>query len=832
MSQLATEVLSDLSGKPPPGPNNIIKVTNPNAPEKPPLHALIIGIDDYSDRPLYGAVADAKNFSNYLISKLQVPESQITLLINWQAKRQVILNELKKLATSDYIQRDDPIVIFYSGHGSEAPAPADRAINGMVQCIVPHDSNIESQVTSIPDYVLGRLINDIADAKGDNITVIFDSCHSASATRSGYGSRYMRPNLLPPLPTNLDVDIVMKPKPNNGSRDLVDPTSLRISYPSMRSHVLLAACGHGQCSWEKDGQGVFTKALLCLLEKRNIDSMTYKWCIENMPKLETETTQSPVCEGANMDRIFFNSKVPGADFSFISIETQGQTSYLQAGLAHGIAPGSKFEIRNYDVFGPENPPVGKVEVDKVEAFRSSLKGAEALKLRPRAYGRQIAYGKGQVLKVFVTPEFRNAVVQSEGWLQRFTGNPGSLTIQIVTKDESDLIISYEGFDGKGQTTFTMTNPIAKKYGLAKLPAVGVAPVVEQVCQVLTGLGRWIWHLNQAPAHRPFQKTVKVEFFELRQVEATRDFEPIGDNLNVGGHIDIVVGSDEESYPAYGVNITNASDSIEAHFTRILPSSTREMDPTLPRGIPLTLGYGSWGEKPLAYLIKSGDVDVNFLKLYVTTEPTDFTSVAQPSPWPFGAKDDVPLQIIAKRWGNQPKWDVFTMTVVQWRTEVQNPFVQILQPTLPESGPAILPVECTTRTELRATSAKEKANDEWFRTPGFTQAMIDSKPRMRLRTQSNAEYRGKCPTNGKGWFMIAIMLADDNSKIDPDSGDEIVYLSHSSPKVGQAEWTNGVVFEPDHLIWKNISPDDYLQIQVKVRGAGWVIVAEEGYLAFW
>jgi hypothetical protein len=104
-----------------------------------------------------------------LVNRLQIPESQITLLTNRQAKRQAILDELKKLAILDSIKHDDPIVIYYSGHGSEAPAPADRAINGLVQCIVPQDSSIASQVSSIPDYVLGRLILNISEAKGDNI---------------------------------------------------------------------------------------------------------------------------------------------------------------------------------------------------------------------------------------------------------------------------------------------------------------------------------------------------------------------------------------------------------------------------------------------------------------------------------------------------------------------------------------------------------------------------------------------------------------------------------------------------------------------------------------
>jgi hypothetical protein len=48
-------------------------------------------------------------------------------------------------------------------------------------------------------------------------------------------------------------------------------------HVDMRSHVFLAACGEDQLAFEKGGQignGLFTAALLALLEKRGADILT------------------------------------------------------------------------------------------------------------------------------------------------------------------------------------------------------------------------------------------------------------------------------------------------------------------------------------------------------------------------------------------------------------------------------------------------------------------------------------------------------------------------------------------------------------------------------
>ncbi|KIJ46645.1 hypothetical protein M422DRAFT_164927, partial [Sphaerobolus stellatus SS14] len=172
------------------------------------MFALIIGIDSYpKTTKLKGAVNDAQAFRKYLVDYLHVPDSKrnLTLLLNEKATKANIINNLRALQINSQINCGDPILIFFAGHGAEANPPHEWESKDKVQLILPYDYALEplqfkggqqrnKDLTSITrpgrvlrnviaDRVFGALLNDICRAKGDNITVIFDCCHSGSGTR-------------------------------------------------------------------------------------------------------------------------------------------------------------------------------------------------------------------------------------------------------------------------------------------------------------------------------------------------------------------------------------------------------------------------------------------------------------------------------------------------------------------------------------------------------------------------------------------------------------------------------------------------------------------------
>lgn len=154
----------------------------PRSLQHTPVHALVIGINEYKSSridDLYGAVPDADAMVEYLRTDLHVSDSQITNLRNGEATRAAILRELRALHTRDSIRRDDPIVVFYAGHGATAPAPKSWATGGQkVSLIVPHDcfslDEDEELIHAISDRTLVALLDGLAakedgTGKGDNI---------------------------------------------------------------------------------------------------------------------------------------------------------------------------------------------------------------------------------------------------------------------------------------------------------------------------------------------------------------------------------------------------------------------------------------------------------------------------------------------------------------------------------------------------------------------------------------------------------------------------------------------------------------------------------------
>ena len=143
------------------------------------LFALIIGINEYktvkrSFRNLKGAVPDADLVQSYLQKHLGVPNSQIRSLRDSEATRAAILHEINVLTTDDRIQRGDPILIFYAGHGSTVATPKGWEDGGpTIQLLLPYDFLCENEkgqkIHGIPDRSLCVLLGRLASAKGDNI---------------------------------------------------------------------------------------------------------------------------------------------------------------------------------------------------------------------------------------------------------------------------------------------------------------------------------------------------------------------------------------------------------------------------------------------------------------------------------------------------------------------------------------------------------------------------------------------------------------------------------------------------------------------------------------
>lgn len=213
------------------------------------LFALLVGIDNYQHIDgLLGCVNDVEAMRVLLMSRYGVPERRLRVLTNAQATRTDILEAFQEhLIDNPDIRHGDQILFHYSGHGSQMAArPEDYEPDGWSESLVPYDSRLGDGY-DIRDKKLAALLDRLATAKGDQITVILDCCHSGSGTRApedSSGPRVRRVGAdtrIPPV--DLDSDL------RGGITRSARSTGLAAWAGGRLPYVLLAGCRDGELSY-------------------------------------------------------------------------------------------------------------------------------------------------------------------------------------------------------------------------------------------------------------------------------------------------------------------------------------------------------------------------------------------------------------------------------------------------------------------------------------------------------------------------------------------------------------------------------------------------------
>ncbi|QRV91998.1 ICE-like protease (caspase) p20 domain protein [Ceratobasidium sp. AG-Ba] len=651
----------------------------------PPLHALIIGINKYANiTNLKGAVKDAELFYNYLVNYLVVPDSQIKLLLDEQATRHNILEQFVQLRENPKINKGDPIVVFYAGHGAKLDKPEGwEASEDFIQALVPQDvKEIKDGkvVVAIPDLTIATLFNDLAEIKGDNITAIFDCCHSRSVTRlpTPKGpvdrfARYVPPFKLPPIPLGVDKDLFL---PRTELRKAV--VAKEFTYRELRSHVLLAACEAKELAYETNGAGDFTAALVKTLIENGADRTTYKGCIQRLPTLQK---QNPQCEGYNKERVFFSAKVPGANRKLISVRSNEKECKLQAGVAQNITTGALFAIYNTDLANPSKDiPLGHMRVVKAEPTFSLMNwndDTKIFKLPEISYAFQTRCGSDQVLKIHITERLLPRLPVDDEWHKAFTASQTNIVITISDETSADLILDLHQRTGKDRVSFDIRHALVNRWGVKEIPYT-VPVAVDDILNALRGFALWIWHLNRNNPESSLGDSVKIEFKRVKR-EFGRGLVPFGDELKKSGIVDLVANPKD----LYGMKLVNNSPydlfpylfyfDVNKQSIELWNDSTvgrSHTDAPLLRQSALTIGYGAGGAVPFAFEVdEDKEFELGMLKLYVTNLSTEFSSIAHESPFDFdpdGKRKNVPPAEVAASLAMSGVWHTVTVALIQRR----------------------------------------------------------------------------------------------------------------------------------------------------------------------
>ncbi|MGH9765598.1 MAG: caspase family protein, partial [Blastocatellia bacterium] len=373
---------------------------------------LLIGINNYPNlgpkAALDGCLNDVSAISQLLVDTFEFPSDALTVLRDEQATRTGILDAFDSLIQAT--EKDDVIVIQFSGHGSQMTARLGSKPNGLDQTIVPYDSGRKDKPNrDIVDNEIYLKMLALTD-KTPFVTFIFDSCHSGTIVRDPFANkvRFVEPDLrsieeLPPLPIT-------------GDQLTKIETALSTAAPLAlsRRYVLLASCRDEEVSFEHSAgsvrHGAFTYFLCQQLSTtgqggsfRDVFETTRAAVVSNYP------AQHPQLEGV-WDRAVFSRETCTLKKYLLVKERRGSLITLNAGAAQGMTVGSRWRVYPPGTRTDEQREgkIGSVEMRQVRAVTSEAavvdeSGEGAIAAGCRAFKETHSYGEMRTIVSIQAP---------------------------------------------------------------------------------------------------------------------------------------------------------------------------------------------------------------------------------------------------------------------------------------------------------------------------------------------------------------------------------------------------------------------------------------------
>lgn len=626
-------------------------MTNQQTATNVKIWALLIGIDDYQAvNKLRGCANDVEAMRIFLINQLGVPEVQIRVLTDRQATRAAILQAFQDfLINNPSILHSDQILIHYSGHGSQMQDVTGLEPDGMDETIVPQDSRTPG-VFDIPDKTLAALLAQLAQAKGDNITIVLDSCHSGSGTRmvEEPGTPLVRqiPADERTPPATLDAGL----RPPSATRSIGPSAWL----PGGEPYVLIAGCRDRELSNEyagKDEQqgiiwhGAMTYFLLQTMRSVAPDT-SYAELIERVATQVNGIypTQTPQCEG-DRTRVVFGGVRVQLD-PFITVQKVDQNGItLGAGLVHGLRQGTRLAVYAPDVHTKKQlpaKPLATVVVTSVTATtaQAKIEGTPTTQIVPDSHALVIAQvytGLRQTvaLQAKSGDENSQAINRLHQALQPDANshNPSPyLALQTDPTQPAQLQVVADGGKYSIYSTDGKLLVMPEDIQAGDTNDTGVQDVIHALESIVRF--RSLLELTNNQASSRLAGRIKIN---LRHYVANGQPEalPAG-ATGPGGELTVSFDPDNPDASLYVIDVTNQS-SLPVYpyiFTMSPDYSIHLLYPALGQqeaiapGNTLHAGLESAEERLRFYLPDGWDTSRDYIKIIVTTTPSDLSILQQ------------------------------------------------------------------------------------------------------------------------------------------------------------------------------------------------------------
>jgi len=350
------------------------------------LYTLLVGINAYRSpvRPLQGCRNDIEQAAEYLHDRTQRGELFPMCLLDDEATRQAVIDGFREHLGK--AGPGDTALFWFSGHGSEAPVPAELAHlepTKKLQTLLCVDSR-HGQVPDLYDKELGLLIGEITD-RGVHMAAILDCCHADSADRQA-PPRDESAADLPSFTARWEPQLTVAPPIQALLAELrasADPDAPRRADANRppAEHVTLAACHSDQVAYEiglgdRPG-GAFSLGLLDQLNTLGSGAtyrrlMTGVRCyVENLVPRQRPVLR-PIAEDI-VDQPFLGGRLRAPN-STITMRYVRRAWEIDAGACHGVDPGTEGDRTQIGVYRDKpGAEIREARVVEVRPYHSIVK---------------------------------------------------------------------------------------------------------------------------------------------------------------------------------------------------------------------------------------------------------------------------------------------------------------------------------------------------------------------------------------------------------------------------------------------------------------------------
>lgn len=360
-------------------------------------YAILIGANEYRNLDerwwLKGPKNDVELVATYLTTSAPVPFSadHVTVLTDGVAGAQPATLGAIRAAFAEVtaeVQPGDFVYLHFSGHGTQAPATHDDTeLDGLDELFLPVDigkwsDSVGVVENALVDDEIGQMI-DALRSRGADVWVVFDSCHSGTATRAVEADDEVRTRQLDPALLGLD-PAAMEDVASRSIGD--DPRANRVeemadtaaAAAGMGSFVAFYAAQTNEVTPEKNmpkgnpdrkPHGVFTYTLFETLAE--YPAATYgqigqevlrKYAVKNLART------TPLFEG-DLDTVAF-AGTEGHRVAQWPAEATAAGLTIPAGELHGLSRGTVLAVMATAADATENA-LSYVEITALDTFTAT-----------------------------------------------------------------------------------------------------------------------------------------------------------------------------------------------------------------------------------------------------------------------------------------------------------------------------------------------------------------------------------------------------------------------------------------------------------------------------